>query len=108
MGEVMDFIPDSLVGRKTTATVLGVIKTKVLIIGLVFTEIALLLYFFGDFIFAGVLTLGVLWLLLDLLLIYRNRTYTLPQMKFFALASNIIAFITITYVWYSGRLLSLK
>ena len=105
IGEVMDIEPDNASGRKTTATILGMHKTKLLIIAIVCAEVAFLFYVFQDFIFGSVLALGLVWLLIDLLIVYRSQTYTVGQMKFFAFGSNMIAVATIAYVWYSGCLL---
>ncbi len=105
IGEVMDIEPDRKSGRKTTATILGMQKTKLLIIGVVFLEVGFLFYVFRDFIFGSVLALGLVWLLLDLLIIYKTKRYTVGQMKFFAFGSNMIAVATIGYVWYTGCLM---
>jgi 4-hydroxybenzoate polyprenyltransferase len=106
MGEVMDFEPDQKSGRKTTATVIGVKKTKLLIILIVTLEVSLLLLIFKEYIFGGMLTLSLLWLIIDLLIVFKNKTYSLSQMKLFGLLSNIAALMTMIYVWYSGCLLS--
>jgi len=105
IGEVMDIIPDREAGRKTTATVIGIIKTKWLIIGIVVVEVSLLFLVFKDFIFGGMLALGLIWLLLDLLFIYKNKRYTLFQMKLFGIMSNLVAVASMAYVWWSGCLL---
>jgi len=105
IGEVMDIEPDRNSGRKTTATVLGMRKTKLLIIGVVCIEVGFLFYVFRDFIFGSVLALGLVWLLLDLLIIYKTKNYSVGQMKFFAFGSNMIAIATIGYVWYTGCLM---
>lgn len=105
IGEVMDIEPDRQSNRKTTATVLGMKKTKMLIIGIVCVEVALLFYVFRDFVFGSVLAMGLVWLLLDLFIIYRTKTYSIGQMKFFAFGSNMMAIATIAYVWYTGCLL---
>lgn len=105
MGEVMDIIPDRAAGRKTTATVIGIIKTKWLIIGIVVIEVSLLFLIFKDFVFGGMLALGLIWLLLDLLFIYKNKGYTLFQMKLFGIMSNLVAIASMAYVWWSGCLL---
>lgn len=105
IGEVMDIEPDRLSHRKTTATILGMKKTKLLIIGIVCLEVIFLFYVFKDFVFGSVLALGLVWLLLDLLIIYRSQKYSIDQMKFFAFGSNMIAIATIAYVWYTGCLL---
>ncbi len=105
IGEVMDIIPDRAAGRKTTATVIGIIKTKWLIIGIVVVEVSLLFFIFKDFVFGGMLALGLIWLLLDLLFIYKNKRYTLFQMKLFGIMSNLVAIASMAYVWWSGCLL---
>jgi 4-hydroxybenzoate polyprenyltransferase len=105
IGEVMDIEPDKAAKRKTTATELGMIRTKWLIIAIVTAEVALLFIVYHEFIFGGMLALGILWLLADILIIYKNKTYTMGQMKLLAKASNLIAAISIIYVWYSGCLL---
>jgi len=104
IGEVMDIEPDRTAGRVTTATVLGRKKTKWLIIGIVALEVSLLFFVFKDFIFGGMLAMGLVWLLLDLLLIYKNKTYTLFQMKLFGVMSNVVAVMSMAYVWWTGCL----
>ncbi len=105
MGEVMDIIPDRESGRRTTATILGMEKTKLLIMGIVAMEISLLLFYYQEYIFGGFLGLGLLWLILDLFFIYKAKAYTLTQMKVFALGSNVLAILSMVYVWWSGCLL---
>ena len=105
MGEVMDIKPDKKAGRKTTATILGVVKTKGIIIGLVILEILILILYFDAALFAGLLGFGLIWLLLDIIFIFKNKTYTLGQMKLFAVSSNLIGLISIIYVWWSGCLM---
>ena len=105
MGEVMDIEPDRNSGRKTTATLLGMKRTKLLIMAIVVAEVVLLFYAFEEFWFGSILVLALVWLLLDLLVVFRDKTYTLAQMKQFAMLSNGMGFGTIVYVWYSGCLL---
>ena len=105
IGEVMDIIPDKKAGRKTTAIVLGMKKTKVLIIFIVGIEAFLLVYAYGDYIFGGMLGVALIWLLVDLFLLFKTQTYSLLQMKLFGILSNIIAISSMSYVWYSGCLL---
>ncbi|MFK8104538.1 MAG: UbiA family prenyltransferase [Saprospiraceae bacterium] len=106
MGEVMDIEPDRKAKRKTTATVIGRTNTKWLIIFLVSAEVYLLFFLFQEIIFGTMLVLALLWLLLDLFLIYKNKNYTLQQMQLFGVSSNIIAIASMSYVWYSACLLS--
>lgn len=106
IGEVMDITPDRASGRKTTATVIGMRKTKLLIIAIVAAEVSLLFAVYHEYIFGGMLAVGLLWLLLDLFFIYKTKEYTLWQMKLFGIMSNIVAVVSMSYVWYSGCLLS--
>ncbi len=104
IGEVMDIEPDKLAGKKTTATVLGMKTTKLIIIALVLLEVILLVFHFDDKIFGGMLFLGLLWLILDLFVLYKTKTYSLTEMKLFGYASNVIAVASMAYVWWSGCL----
>ena len=108
IGEVMDIEPDRKSGRKTTATVLGMKWTKVLIIFVVLLEVLLLFYVYNEIIFGAMLSVGLLWLLMDLLIIYKTEVYTLRQMKLFAIMSNLIALVSMAYVWWSGCLLQVS
>lgn len=107
IGEVMDIEPDRKSGRRTTATIIGMKKTKLLIIGIVASEVFILFYFYKEFIFGGILAIGLLWLLLDLFVIYKTKTYSLMQMKLFGLMSNVTAVFSMAYVWYTACLLQL-
>lgn len=108
MGEVMDIEPDQKTGRKTTGTILGTRNTKLLIIGIVCLEVLLLFIIYQEFIFGGLLGIGLLWLLLDVFVIYKEKVYTVTEMKLFALASNFIAILSMVYVWWSGCLLQVS
>lgn len=105
MGQVMDIEPDRKAGRRTTATILGIKKTKLLIILIVLLEVLLLLTIYEEYVFGGMLAFGLLWLVVDLWLIFKTQTYSLFQMKLFAVASNVVAVVSMGYVWYSGCLL---
>ncbi len=105
IGEVMDIEPDRKANRHTTATRLGMRNTKLLIIGIVALEVILLMTVYEDYIFGGMLALGLIWLLLDLFVIYKDNTYTLNQMKIFGVGSNLIALASMVYVWWSGVLM---
>jgi len=105
IGEVMDIDPDKKSGRRTTATILGTQKTKLLIILIVTVEVGLLFYVYQEYIFGSMLAFGLLWLLIDLFLIFKTNNYTVGQMKLFGLFSNIMAILSMAYVWYSACLL---
>jgi len=103
-GEIMDIEPDRASGRRTTATVIGVIPSKVLICALLLVEAGLVWKVFGDFWVAGALFFGVLWFLSDALLLWRERPYTLAQMRVFILGWNAIAMASMPWVWKTATL----
>jgi 4-hydroxybenzoate polyprenyltransferase len=103
-GEIMDIEPDRASGRRTTATVIGVVPSKFLICAMLITESALVWKCFGDFWIPGALLLGVLWFLSDALVLWRNRPYSLAQMRVFMLGWNAIALASIPWVWTTASL----
>lgn len=107
IGEVMDIEPDRKANRHTSATRLGIYKTKWLIIFIVGLEVGLLMFAYEDFIFGGMLAVGLIWLLVDLFIIYKKESYTLGQMKLFGVGSNLIAAASMVYVWWSGVLMGI-
>lgn len=105
MGEVMDVEPDRAAGRETTATKIGVTRTKLIIIAIVAAEVAMLVFIYGDLVFGGMLALGLLWLVLDVTWLFRSGRYTLTQMRLFGLGANALALSSMAYVWWSRCLL---
>ena len=104
MGEVMDIEPDRTAGRRTIATQIGSRATKWIIIAIVCCEVLLMIIVFKELIFGAFLGLSLVWLLLDVLLLYKAKTYQLWQINLFGILSNLIAIATMAYVWYSGCL----
>ena len=49
--------------------------------------------------------MGLVWLLLDVFVIYKEKQYSVLEMKLFALMSNVVAVLSMAYVWWSGCLL---
>jgi hypothetical protein len=84
--------------------VIGVIPSKVLICALLLLEAGLVWKFFGDFWISGALLLGVLWFLFDALVLWRDRPYSLIQMRVFMLGWNAIALASIPWVWRTATL----
>ena len=105
-GEIMDIEPDLQAGKKTTATLIGRKNTKLLMFFLLLLETVLLIIWFQDWFLAGFLGLFSLWLLLDVFVIFKSRPYTLAQMKFFGIGMNLIAFVTMIWIIFSGNLLT--
>ena len=103
-GEVMDIEPDHLSGRKTTATVIGRVKAKFLIVALLGVETLLVRLYFHDWIVAGFLALGAVWFVLDATLLWKERKYRPKQMRLFLWGWNIAALLGIFWNWTQGTL----
>jgi lycopene elongase/hydratase (flavuxanthin-forming) len=101
-GEVMDIEPDSLSGRRTTATFIGRQPAKILIAGFLCVESALVFAFFGDFLVAGFLALGLLWFFLDAALLWKNSAYSPVTMRLFMWAWNATAVLGMIWNWSKG------
>ncbi len=104
-GEIMDIEPDIIAGKKTTATLLGRRKTKFLMLSLLLIETYILWAWFQDYVLAGFLAIFSLWLIIDVLVIYKDRPYSLSQMKLFGLAMNVSALLSMLWILFSGKLL---
>lgn len=105
IGEVMDYWPDRASGRVTTATVIGVRPSKLVITGVVAIEAALLWFGFGDAVLAGTLALATLWLLADLLVLWRDRPYTRGEYTLAGVGMNVAGLISMAWVFWTGALL---
>lgn len=103
MGEVMDVVPDRRAGRRTTATVMGIIPTKLAVAFLVLVESVLILAVFHDVVMGGFLAFGVLWLLGNLL-VFRDKSYTRNQFLLFGIGLNAAGFASMVWIWYAGTL----
>src|SRR5207248_904668 len=64
-GEIMDVVPDSQAGRRTTAVLLGIARAKLLIIALLIIESLLIWHYFHDAVIAGFLAASAAWFVLD-------------------------------------------
>jgi 4-hydroxybenzoate polyprenyltransferase len=104
-GEVMDREPDRLSGRRTTATLIGAVPSKLLIAGFLCVETVLVYVFFGDWIITGFLGFGAAWFLLDGLVIWRNRSYSPAEMRLFMCGWNAVAFTGMFWNWSAGSFL---
>ncbi|MEM0517965.1 UbiA family prenyltransferase [Aequorivita flava] len=104
-GQIMDIETDVLAGKKTTAVLLGRKKTKLLVLILILTEVFILFYWFNEWVLSGFLAAFSLWLVLDIFVFFKEKPYTVKQLKYFGIAINIVAFLSIAWVLYSGNLL---
>jgi 4-hydroxybenzoate polyprenyltransferase len=106
IGEVMDIEPDRKSGRRTTATLLGAKRTKLLIAGCVAVELTIVAGSLADVPLSLMLAAGLVWLVVDLLWLFRNDGYSLQQMRVAGVGSNVLALVSAVYVWISGCLLT--
>ncbi|MFL0353452.1 UbiA family prenyltransferase [Xanthomarina sp. GH4-25] len=104
-GEIMDIEPDLKAGKRTTATLIGRKNTKLLMLFLLVLETFILAYWFQDYVLAGFLGIFSLWLIADVFFIFKEKPYTLNQMKLFGIAMNLSAILSMIWVLYSGKLL---
>ena len=104
-GEVMDMEPDKLSGRRTTAILMGAVRSKLLIAGLLCVETALVYVFFGDLLITGFLGFGAAWFVLDALVIWKNRPYSPAAMRLFMWGWNAAAFAGMFWNWSEGSLM---
>ena len=104
-GEIMDIEPDKASGKKTTATLIGRKKAKLLMLVLLLAEVYILFFWFNDYILGLFLTAFSIWLIIDTVFIFKGKPYTLHQMKLFGWAMNIAAILSMIWILYSGKLM---
>jgi len=102
-GEIMDIEPDRLSGRRTTATVIGAVPSKFLISAMLALEAWLVRAKLHDLWISGALAFGSVWFVLDALVLWRERAYSLAQMKAFMLLWNAVALGSMAWVWSTAR-----
>jgi 4-hydroxybenzoate polyprenyltransferase len=103
-GEVMDIEPDHLSGRRTTATLIGRVRAKILIAAFMCVETGLVWSNFRDWIIAGFLAIGALWFLMDATLLWKDRAYRPNEMRLFLWGWNAASLLGIFWNWSSGTL----
>jgi 4-hydroxybenzoate polyprenyltransferase len=104
-GEVMDIEPDTLSGRRTTATVIGRVPAKFVIAAFLCAETVLIHFYFRDPVITGFLALGAAWFLLDAAFVWKSRAYSPKEMRLFMLGWNLAAFLGMFWNWSHGSLL---
>ena len=105
-GEIMNIEPDSQSGRSTLATKIGRVPAKFFAASLLAVECALVSHYFRDRVITIFLASGLLWFLLDALLLWKNRPYSTSQMRLFLWGWNIAAVLGIVWNALHGSLLS--
>lgn len=104
-GEIMDIEPDIAAGKRTTASIIGRIPSKLIMLLILVTEVCILYFWFDDLVLSGFLAIFSLWLIIDLLFLFKGKPYTVFQMKLFGIAMNISAILSMLWILYSGNLL---
>lgn len=103
-GEIMDIEPDSSIGRRTTAVVIGRVPAKLLIGAFLVVETVLVYVFYRDLVLTVFLAASAAWFMLDATLLWANRPYTPRQMRFAMIAWNLIALLSMPWVWWKATL----
>jgi 4-hydroxybenzoate polyprenyltransferase len=104
-GEIMDIEPDVKSGRHTLATQIGRVPAKCLVAFHLLIECFLVSRFFADRVITVFLATGALFFVLDATLLWKNRAYSPPQMRFFLWGWNIAAVLGIAWNALHGSLL---
>lgn len=104
-GEIMDIEPDRQGGKRTTATVIGRVPSKLIMLGLLLSEVYILYFWFNDHVLSAFLAVFSIWLVIDLLFLFRAKPYSVFQMKLFGFAMNVSAILSMLWILYSGNLL---
>lgn len=103
-GEIMDIEPDRRSQRSTTATVVGAISAKLLISVMLAIECLVVYRSFHDLWISAALGCGTVWFLLDAALLWRERPYSLSEMRVFMFFWNAIAIGSMGWVWSTASL----
>ena len=106
-GEIMDIEPDSSIGRRTTAVVIGRVPAKLLIAAVLLVETALIYVFYRDSALTVFLAASAAWFMLDATLLWKNRPYSPGQMRFAMIAWNVVALLSMPWVWWKATLVRL-
>ncbi len=106
IGEIMDIEPDRAAGRVTTATLLGIGRTKVLVIALVGGLGLLCGLVFRDWVLGGFLLGGCGWLLYDLLVYARDRaSYSRAEHTLAGIGMNVAGLLSMLWLFARPTLL---
>ncbi|TNE46485.1 MAG: hypothetical protein EP343_23040 [Deltaproteobacteria bacterium] len=101
-GQLMDIDADTQAGRRTTASVIGVVPGKLLLVTILVVEA--LIVGPRDTIVAAFLGLSALIFLVDAFLVFRERPYPSWAIKVFFVGWNIVAIASMNWLWTRGTL----
>lgn len=102
-GQLMDIDVDRAAGRRSTAVLLGVTASKMLLVAIMFVEAAIAGVFFRFAIVAWLMSAGALFFVGDAL--FGPSRYPVWFTKAFFVAWNIVVLVTMHWVWRYGLFL---
>ena len=105
IGEIMDLDPDREAGKKSTVVLIGRKRAKLLLLLLILFETYILKFWFDDVVLSGAMGIFAIWMILDIFFVFKDKPYSVRQMKTFGIIANIAALLSIIWVLYSGNLL---
>lgn len=103
--EIMDIDPDREAKKKSTAVLIGRKNSKLLLLFLILFEAYILKFWFDDVVLSLTMGLFALWMIIDLFFVFKDKPYSVSQMKAFGVLANVAALLSIIWVLYSGTLL---
>ena len=101
-GQLMDIEQDRAAGRRTTASFLGVVGGKLLVVGIMVIETLIAYRWFAHVAVAAFMAAGALFFLVDALLVTRGRPYPPRFAKAFFLGWNGVVLASAYLVWKTG------
>ncbi|MGH9532226.1 MAG: UbiA family prenyltransferase [Terriglobales bacterium] len=101
--EIMDIEPDRLVGRRTTAILLGHVRSKLLLAILMASEAAVLVACFDERVMGVFFAVAALIAVADAAF-WRDRPYGPNALRHFMLAWNLLVIMSMPWVWSTARL----
>ena len=105
IGEIMDLDPDRQAGKKSTVVWIGRKRAKLLLLLLILFETYILNFWFDDIVLTVAMATFAIWMILDIFFIFKDKPYSVLQMKTFGIIANIVAVLSLVWVLYSGKLL---
>lgn len=101
-GQLMDIDADQQGNRRTTASVIGVVPGKLLLVAILLAEAWIVWQ--RDPIVAGFLGASSIVFVLDALFVFRSQPYPQWTIKVFFLGWNFVAILSMNWLWARGTL----
>ncbi|MEN1678497.1 MAG: UbiA family prenyltransferase [Planctomycetota bacterium] len=98
VNEIADVDPDRVAGRRTTAVVIGVARTKLLIAAMLLAEAALMQAYFDSLMVVVFLAAAGAGFAIEAA-IYRDRVMPEWQLRWVLIAWNLVAIASMHWVW---------